>query len=396
MLDEEALDLRPLPPVITPWCHDVRVMRTITRRPSPWLLGLLAVGFTVALTFATIELPRWLTNLADRWIDIPDYHPFLEPEAVEEFVESARPIGYACLAVVALLIVAGFVLRRRTASTLGAVLLFLPSFGSFAASMFFLAGLGVLRALWLPAWEQWIHLGDVAYVPYIALVWPLWELGVDARAAAAYGAIALGLLVFTVATAAWFLARSRGVAIADFGVYRYSRHPQYLGWILWSYGVMLLAAQAPVPMGGSNPGASLPWVISTVVIVCVALAEEAEMRGERGVEYDTYRATTPFLLPIPRSLRRIFRAPLRLAGGRRYPEGSRQLFAAFVIYLILAMLLSLPFVLADWPPGLGWSDWPSTRIETPVLPEPDVPDEGSVAGAGPPVMPVGPIGSFCS
>ncbi len=192
------------------------------------------------------------------------------------------------------------------------------------------------------------------------IVWPLWQVGIDARAAVAYAAVALGLLVFTSATASWLLARADGRPIADSGVYRYSRHPQYLGWILWTYGVMLLAAQAPVPMGGSNPGAALPWVVSALVIVCVALAEEARMRRERGVDYETYRAITPFLLPLPRALRPVLRAPLRLVVGHGYPRRRRDLLSVFVVYLLVAVLLSIPFVATGWPPGLGWSDWPGS------------------------------------
>ncbi len=254
---------------------------------------------------------------------------------------------------------AGFVVRRRAPSTLGAVLLFLPTFGFFASYMFFLAGLGILRVLWLPAWERWMHLGDVVYLPYMAIVWPLSLIGIDGRAAVAYLAIAVGLAIFTSSVASWFLARAAGRHTARGGLYRFSRHPQYLGWILWTYGVMLLAAQAPFPMGGSNPGAALPWVVSTLVIVCVALAEESRMRNEHGVEYDTYRAVTPFLFPAPRAVRRLIRKPLRLVSRRSYPTTRRELLGVFVVYLLLVVLLSLPFLLAEWPPGLGWSDWPA-------------------------------------
>ena len=54
-------------------------------------ISLLAVIFTVALTFATLELPRMLGNwLADYF---PDIHPIIEPERVAEFMAVARPIG---------------------------------------------------------------------------------------------------------------------------------------------------------------------------------------------------------------------------------------------------------------------------------------------------------------
>jgi len=46
--------------------------------------------------------------------------------------------------------IAGFMVRKSYLSTIGSVGLYLPTFGYFAFTMFFLAGVGVLRALWFP------------------------------------------------------------------------------------------------------------------------------------------------------------------------------------------------------------------------------------------------------
>ncbi len=321
-----------------------------TRRPTFWLLGALAIGFTVALTFATIEL----TRLAENLFPHSDIFPYYGTEA-ERFLRIARPVGYACFAVVLVLIVVGLVTGRRARAFLGAGLLFLPTFGHFAGYMFFLAGLGILRVIWLPIWEEYIHLGDIAYIPYMIIVWPLWQVGIDARWAVAYIAIGLGLFVLIIATLAWFLARYRGLSLANLWIYRYSRHPQYLGWILWSYGIMLLAAEGPVVMGGRNPGASLPWVISTLVIVCVALSEEARMLKELGTKYERYRTITPFLVPLPRWLRRLASAPLRFVVRGGYPGSGREIISVFSIYLILVMALSALF---SWPLLLVWAERP--------------------------------------
>ena len=86
-----------------------------------------------------------------------------------------RAIGYACLAVVGLLIVVGFVVEERGILSSGASS-FLPTFGHFASYMFFLAGLGVLRVLWLPVWESsfdLLRLGDIVYLPYVIGLYPL-------------------------------------------------------------------------------------------------------------------------------------------------------------------------------------------------------------------------------
>lgn len=51
-------------------------------------------------------------------------------------------------------------------------------------------------------------------------------------------------------------------------------------------------------------------------------------------------------------------APMRAVLGKRYPESCRELAIVFVVYLAILVVLSLPFVLLNWPSHLGWSDWP--------------------------------------
>jgi protein-S-isoprenylcysteine O-methyltransferase Ste14 len=327
------------------------------------VLTLLAIVFTVALAFATVELPRQLGRLIRDNFDLPDFHPVIEPELIEQFMDAnhVRPIGYACLAVVVVLMVVGLVAEKRGLASVGAVVLFLPTFGYFAGYMFFLTGLGLMRALWLPMWGGLLKLGDIALLPYMVLVYPFALIGVDVRRVIAYLAIALGLLFFLLGTMTWFYAKFQKKAVADFWLYRFSRHPQYLGWILWSYGLMLLAIQHPVVLGGENPGASLPWLVSSLVIVCVALGEETRMSQERGEEYEAYRARTPFMFPGPRIVSTAVAAPLRVLLKRDRPRNGRELVVTFALYATILVVLSLPFLLLDWPPR-GWMDWPSYTL----------------------------------
>jgi protein-S-isoprenylcysteine O-methyltransferase Ste14 len=327
------------------------------------VLTLLAIVFAIALMFATIYGP-WVVN---GWIrenlDVPDIHPAIEPDLIEEFISSnhIRLIGLLCLAVVVLLMIVGLVIEKRGLSSLGAVAFFLPTFGYFAGYMFFLAGLGLMRALWLPFWGSLMKLGDIAMIPYMIAVSPFALIGIDVRRIVAFVLIGLGLLVFFLGTLAWFYAKFQRKGTVDFWLYRFSRHPQYLGWIIWSYGLMLLAAQAPIPMGGENPGASLPWLISTLVIVCVAMGEEIKMSRERGEEYEAYRASVPFMLPMPKWVSAVITAPQRIILKKDRPENRKELFATFAIYAAILMLLSLPFVLLNWPSVYGWADWPRYR-----------------------------------
>lgn len=333
-------------------------------------ISVLAVVFAIALTFATLQLPVILGNWLSKYF--PDIHPIMEPERVAEFMTVARPVGYACLGVIAILIVAGLVTGKRKLSVLGSFAFFLPTFGYFFASMFFLAGLGVLRVPFIPFWESSVNLmnlGDISYVPYMALVYPFWLGGVDVREILAWVAVGAGLFVFVLGTITWFYGRLHRRKTVDFWIYRYSRHPQYLGFIMWSYGVMLFAAQQPVPMGGSNPGAGLTWLLTSLVIVCMALAEENRMKKEDSERYLQYTASAPFMFPIPKLVSNALSLPVRLLIKKDRPETGKELVATFAVYTTLLVLLSSPFVLLDYPPGVGWSGWPGfiPGIRGPVL-----------------------------
>lgn len=259
----------------------------------------------------------------------------------------ARPIGYACLVVVVSLIAIGFITERRRFASLGSFIFFLPAFGYFAASMFFLAGIGILRAMWLPFWDSsptLLKLGYVSYIPFWIVMYPLQLLnGTISWLAGNFLAslvVSAGLFIFCIGTLSWFYGKFEKKEIFDFWIYKYSRHPQYLGFILWSYGVMLLTTLAPVPFGGYQPEPSFPWLISTLLVICVALTEEIKMVRQHGESYSTYRRNAPFMLPLPRFLSRIFTAPARMILKKEYPERGREIVYTFVIYCIILILLS--------------------------------------------------------
>lgn len=320
-------------------------------------LTILAFVFTVALTFAAIEIPRILSVLLAGYI--PDVNPGMQPEIVEEFMRTARPIGYTCLAVVVALILAGFITKRKNLSSLGVVFFFLPTFGYFAGSMFFLAGLGILRITWIPFWEtSLVNLGDIAYLPYIIITYLFALAGLDIRMPLALAVTGLGFFIFLLGTIAWFYGKIEKRETVDFWIYKYSRHPQYLGYIIWSYGVMLQASLAGFTWGGRNPGASLPWLISSLIVVCIALSEEITMSKKDKDTYLKYRESAPFMFPVPKSVTSLAIAPMRILLGKNQPENRKEIIATFAVYFLVFILLSLPFVLLNWPPAHEWWKWP--------------------------------------
>ncbi len=323
-----------------------------SRGSNTAVLTTLSVVFTVALTFATLELPGVL-NAVLRPL-FPDI--YWEPESIEALMGYARPIGYACLLVVVALIVVGFITERRGLSSLGSLAFFLPSFGYFAASMFFLTGIGILRVMWLPFWDTnptLLKLGNVAYLPLWAAR-SLLELLLSPPAAyiasrlLAYVVVGAGLAIFCAGTFTWLHGRLEKRGVFDFWIYRYSRHPQYLGFIVWSYGVMLLTHLEPYPFGGYQPEPSLPWLISALLVICVALSEENSMMREAGEGYTDYRRRAPFMLPLPTSLSRILTSPNRLLLKKDLPESGREVLLTFLIYSTILVLLSATMLALDW------------------------------------------------
>ncbi len=331
-----------------------------------FVLGVLALIFAIGLAFASVELPRLLSGWMIDTFNFPGFDSGRNMESAEVFVRSngLRVIGYAALTVVMVMIVAGLVFGRGGLATAGAVVLFLPVFGHFAASMFFLAGLGMLRVLFLPVLDrsyQLMALGDVAFAPYMAVVYPAAVLGVDVRDFVIRGAMAAGMAIFTCGVAAWFLTRfhHRGVAVK--WIYRLSRHPQYFGWVLWSWGLMLYVSRYSelyhFKISYGVPS-SLPWLLSAMAIIGVALSEEIAMRRQLGEDYRRYARRTPFLLPLPSPIRRIIAAPMRVVLGKSWPESGGEVVCVVGVYTLVLIGLSVPFVVFHWPAETGWYAFP--------------------------------------
>ena len=323
----------------------------------------LAIVYGIGTTFFTIELERLVERTITPHIEIsPDVAAMSQEiySGIDQFMASKhiRLLGYTCFALVILLTFLGLLTDKKRIASLGSLGFILPIYAYFVLHMSFLAGLGVLTALWIPFWGNLVKLGDIAYIPYMILVYPFSWVGLDIRRSIAGLFISIGLLVFILGVLAWFYARFQKKGTADFWIYRYTRHPQYLGWILWSYGLMLrVAHRHDTVLQNSNPGASLPWVISTMIIVCVALSEEIRMQQHQGQGYENYSSQIPFMFPIPDFLSRIISAPFRLILRKDKPETRWDLLWTFVIYLVVIMLLSLPFTLLGWP-SEGWMNWP--------------------------------------
>jgi protein-S-isoprenylcysteine O-methyltransferase Ste14 len=316
----------------------------------------LAVVFTVGLTFASVELPYRIDELLQNTVRTPggDSHADdISRLKTELFMAHfhVRAVGYAGFFLLLGLIVAGFSTKRTGLAALGAFGVMLPVFAQFAGVMFFLAGLGALNALWLPVLDLSYGLQDwglVIRAPNDLLRWILGLVGVHSAWPTILFFIGAGIFVFLLGVYAWLTARSRKKGVADFWVYRISRHPQYLGWILWTYGAFLMIQLFRYPKRSWGIGASLPWLLSTMVIVGVALIEELNMRRRHGEAYESYRRSAPFLFPVPRWLERAFATPFRWLFGKERVERKREVAVVVALYTAVLMGISALFYAGGW------------------------------------------------
>jgi hypothetical protein len=308
------------------------------------ILLILATVFTIGLTFASLELPYWIDELIQETGASPGFDSFASETSrikTELYIKHyhLRSIGYICFGLTLVLIVVGFATQKTGLAALGALAFMLPVFAQFAGVMFFLAGLGALNVLWFPMLDLSFDvqkLGLIIRLPYDLVMWGLRQVGINGYWPLVYFFVFFGLLIFLLGTFAWLIAQRRGTNVADFWLYRISRHPQYLGWIFWSYGVFLLLLQMRYPRRSWGIDASLPWLLSTMVIIGVALLEELKMSRQFGDQYEEYRQKTPFLFPVPGFIGRLFLLPLKLFHCEEQPRSRKE-----VVFLVSTYTLVL-------------------------------------------------------
>ncbi len=335
------------------------------------LFFFLAVVFSIALMFAFIELPVWLDSLMQDHLGFPgiDHGAGEESRYLANLWIDAmylRWIGYISLALVILFIVLGFITRKSGWAWAGAVTIFLPVFGQFAYSMFFLSGLGVLRAAWFPFMDiSWnvLDLGKVIYVPYWILLWFFRQFGWYAHDFIAWLLMATGAFLFVWGVMEWLHARFGNKGVAMSTIYKISRHPQYLGWIIWSYGFMLFSMYFNNMKKSWGVATSLPWLLMTMIIIAICLLEELKMQEKYGDNYNVYRRRTPFLFPLPKWLKELVRVPARMIIRKKTPESRLDILKIIGVYTLMLVLVSLIWV--EFPKHNVSIGGPALKVEFP-------------------------------
>lgn len=129
----------------------------------------------------------------------------------------------------------------------------------------------------------------------------IWEIGDPMLRGAIYGLYAGGWLLILVATflinhfdlfgmrQVWLYLKGRPYTPLKFSVpslYRYVRHPLYVGWLLTFWSAPTMTA------------AHLVFALATTAYILIAIRwEERDLIDAHGPAYETYRAQVPMLVP---------------------------------------------------------------------------------------------------
>lgn len=297
-----------------------------------------------------VSIPFMLNDLLDEYIKDPwayidsdyTYHTY------DSLVASLAPLGYLCFLLTLVFILLGLLVKRYQISVFGSYVLYLPLFGAFSFTMTVLfAGLGVIRILWLPFFDFAPDLLNAAliilfplYLHHIVLFLGIFGLLLLPLMVVL---IFLGLFIFVFGVITWLYGKFQGKTIIDFWIYRYSRHPQYLGLILFNYGLLIIPML--LPFGGPRPPLpTLPWLLLTLIIIGMALTEENNFLKEANVEFTNWRNRTPFMLPLPMGILSFILWPLRMLLKKEWPETNREIIFILLVYGIILVLLSFPLL----------------------------------------------------
>jgi len=317
----------------------------------------LGILFTISLYYLTIE-----------FIILLRLHEFLKPifpgfPSLGAPISYLQDIGLICLCIILIIIILGFIIKKLTISSIGSFILFIPTFAHFFIGMFWLLGIQAFQVLLLPLDSCEFNLlsfGSIIKLPYIIIEYfyndniKLTSFSMNKELFItyfSYGIILIGLVIFSYGVIAWLQGVLKKKDIFDFSIYKYSRHPQYLGYLLWSYGIYLLTL---IPKGVARGGIifeyTFTWFLSALIITGVALYEEILMNDKFPEKYTEYRKKVSFLIPMPKIFKSIFTMPMRVVFKKDLPENRKEILFLLIYYGLLIISISIllnPFLIIN-------------------------------------------------
>ena len=230
-------------------------------------------------------------------------------------------------------------LAVRFSSTLATIGLYLP----------ILAGI-ITPMLWLlPAWyTAWNVIGFI--FPFSDIwggLWlPFWgNSSLPPVLFLAIGLIEITLFLGGLGISVWGLRELavkhvEGCGLVTTGPYRWTRHPQHLGIILFLLPTALFNPTYSLYWSGIRPGDILSWSLISFLLLIVADWEEIRLRAVYGQEFEAYKSRTAFILPG-------LKLPLKLGAIKNRLVLYIVLFAVYWVLMTL-VLIAFTQVQLEW------------------------------------------------
>ena len=334
----------------------------------------LSILFTIGFFYLFVTVPSILHEILLPSIPDPYFSGWELKPIYDSIVKELSLIGTVIFFLLIILIILGVIIKRFQLSFLGSFALYLPIFANFCLIMFMFAGIGITRLLWYPIIQinpSLLELGDLIFPLYFlgsnlfyfiyslippplnALIFYLDFSYLFQIVIMIFFLIGLGIFIFSIIT--WFYGKFSGKHLLDFWIYKYSRHPQYFGFLIWSYSLTnMLSFEYKAP---------IIWLIFALFVIGAAIQEENHLMMVFKEEHETWRQTTPFLLPLPTRITNGIQWFVRQVIKKDWPSNSKEIVMVLAFFGIMIIFSSILFglvvgILSEIFSSLrGFIDW---------------------------------------
>ena len=206
------------------------------------------------------------------------------------------------------------------------------------------AGIGVVRIVWIPLFDIEPDLLNAAIVigfPSLFVLIPPLHFFYGLYMFFMFLLIPVGFFISIFGVVTWFYGKIQGKTIINFWIYKYSRHPQYVGLILFNYGLLIFLL---VMFKIMETTLTLPWLSLTLIIIGMAITEENNLLRAENEEFITWRKKTPFMIPIPKVVTSFILFPMKIILKKDWPENNKEIIITLLLYGLILVFLSLPLI----------------------------------------------------
>jgi len=168
----------------------------------------------------------------------------------------------------------------------------------------------------LPPLGVWTGLMTVPLVAYLILILPSFWVSLPSALFSFFSStdllrekafIVTGFICF-IYSAVYLYVKGKGRKLVATGPYRFMRHPQYLGLILFTLGLTSWShwiLTHTYGVGFLSPSMTVNvWIVELFAYVLLASIEESYLSKVHRVTFRKYESTVPFLIPFLKTKRK--------------------------------------------------------------------------------------------